>query len=162
MITRDDIIRALTGAGIGFRLLEHAQAHTTQDADAFIEGHEGVRTKSLFLVNRRRTARYLLIMDDRKGLDVSGLAVTLGENRLSFGSAQRLTDALGLQPGVVSPFGLIDPDHREVSLLFDAEMLEEEILTFHPGDNRATLFIGAKDLLTFLAGLGVEYRTIEV
>ncbi|MER5201285.1 YbaK/EbsC family protein [Streptomyces sp. NPDC002755] len=161
MITRSDITCALTAAGIDFRLLEHAEARTTHEADAFIEGHEGVRTKSLFLVNRRRTVRYLLIMDDRKDLDVSRLAMTLGENRLSFGSAQRLTDALGLEQGVVSPFGLIDPDHREVSLLFDAEMLEEEILTFHPGDSRATIFIGTKDLLTFLAGLGVEYRTVE-
>jgi Ala-tRNA(Pro) deacylase len=49
-----------------------------------------------------------------------------------------------------------------VSLLFDAEMLQEETLTFHPGDDRATIFIGTKDLLAFLDGLGVEYRTIDV
>ncbi|MFC8999830.1 YbaK/EbsC family protein [Streptomyces rochei] len=63
---------------------------------------------------------------------------------------------------MVSPFGLIDPDHREMALLFDTEMLEEETLTFRPGDNRATIFIGTQDLLAFLDGLGVEYRTIEV
>ncbi|MER6016494.1 prolyl-tRNA synthetase associated domain-containing protein [Streptomyces bluensis] len=162
MITRSDITSALDAAGITFCLVEHEEARTTAEADAFIEGYEGVRTKSLFLVNRKRTARYLLIMDDQKELDLNRLVTTLGENRLSFGSAERLATALGLEPGVVSPFGLIDPDHREVVLLFDAEMLEEETLTFHPGDNRATIFIGTKDLLAFLGGLGVEYRTIEV
>lgn len=63
---------------------------------------------------------------------------------------------------MVSPFGLIDPEHREVSLLFDTEMLREETLTFHPADNRATIFIGTKDMLAFLGGLGVKYQTIEV
>lgn len=162
MITRSDITDALAAAGIVFSLIEHEEARSTEDADAFIEGYEGVRTKSLFLVNRKRTAQYLLIMDDQKDLDLSSLGKALGESRLSFGSAKRLSAALGLEPGVVSPFGLIDPDHREVSLLFDTEMLDEETLTFHPGDNRATIFIGAKDLLAFLGGLGVEYRTIEV
>lgn len=101
-------------------------------------------------------------MDGQKELDLNRLVSTLGENRLSFGSAERLAAALGLEPGVVSPFGLIDPDHREVTLLFDTEMLEEETLTFHPGDNKATIFIGTKDLLAFLDGLGVEYRMIDV
>ncbi|MET9720226.1 YbaK/EbsC family protein [Streptomyces rochei] len=94
----------------------------------------------MFLVNRKRTARYVLIMDDPKEVDVNRLVTTLGENRLSFGSAERLAATLGLESGVVSPFGLIDPDHREMALLFDTEMLEEETLTFRPGDNRATIF----------------------
>ncbi|MFF9496571.1 YbaK/EbsC family protein [Streptomyces flaveolus] len=162
MITRRDITEALNAAGVAFSLVQHEEARTTAEADAFIEGYEGVRTKSLFLVNRKRTARYLLIMDDQKDLDLSRLVKTLGENRLSFGSAERLSAALGLEPGVVSPFGFIDPDHLEVTLLFDTEILQEETLTFHPGDNRATIFIGTKDLLAFLGGLGVQYRTIEV
>lgn len=161
MITRLDITDALDAAGIAFYLVEHPQARSTEEADAFIDGYDGVRTKSLFLVNRKRTARYLLIMDDRKDLDLGVLGSTLGESRLSFGSPERLSAALGLEPGVVSPFGLIDPGHRDVSLLFDAEMLDEETLTFHPGDSRATIFVATKDLLAFLGGLGVEYRTIE-
>ncbi len=162
MTARIDITDALAAAGIAFSLVEHDEARSTEEADAFIEGYEGVRTKSLFLVNRRETARYLLIMDDQKDLDLSRLRTKLAESRLSLGSPEQLSAALGLEPGVVSPFGLIDPDHRQVSLLFDTEMLEKETLTFHPGDNRATIFIGTKDLLGFLSGLGVEYRAIEV
>lgn len=57
---------------------------------------------------------------------------------------------------------MINPEHRDVALLFDSEMLEEETLTFHPGDNRATIFIGTQDLLEFLASLEVDYRAITV
>ncbi|MEV5575427.1 YbaK/EbsC family protein [Spirillospora sp. NPDC052269] len=162
MITRSDITGALDAAGIPFSLVEHPEARTTEEADAFIEGLEGVRTKSLFLVNRRRTAAYLLIMDNEKELDLGALAALLEETRLSFGSPGQLAGALGLEPGVVSPFGLIDPDHRAVTLLLDGEMLAEKTLTFHPGDNRATLFIGTEDLLAFLRDLGIPYRTIDL
>jgi Ala-tRNA(Pro) deacylase len=147
MISRDDITQALDAAGIAHSLVEHDIARTTAEADAFIAGHAGVRTKSLFLVNRKRTHQYLLVMDDQKNLDLDALAETLGESRLSFGSAERLSAALGLTPGVVSPFAFMDPGCRQVALLFDTEMLDEQILTFHPGDNAATIFIGTHDLL---------------
>lgn len=162
MIDRDAITSALDAAGFDYSIVEHGEARTTAEADAFIEGYDGVRTKSLFLVNRRKTKKYLLIMDDQKPLDIDALAELLEQKRLSFGSAERLTAALGHEPGVVSPFGMIDPDHREVELLFDAEMLEKETLTFHPGENTSTIFIATGDLLAFFDSLGVEHRVITV
>ncbi len=162
MVTRNDVFEALTEGGFRFSVVEHPAAMTTQEADDFIEGHEGVRTKSLFLVNRKRTASYLVIMDDQKQFDLGDLAGLLGESRLSFGSAERLEAALGLEPGVVSPFGMIDPARREVQLIFDEEMLQQQILTFHPGDNRATVFINTTDMLAFLSRVGVAYRVLSL
>lgn len=162
MITRSQVTGALDAAGIDYYLVEHPAAETTEEADAFIEGHEGIRTKSLFLVNRKRTRSYLLIMDGAKELDLAWLAKFLGESRLSFGSAERLGTALGLEPGVVSPFGMLDPAKREVRLLFDKEMLEQQTITFHPGDNRATLFVGFEALLGFFTQLGIDYSLIDI
>ncbi|WP_312719263.1 YbaK/EbsC family protein [Mobilicoccus sp.] len=158
---RAAIVSMLDRRGVTYGLVEHPPAQTTLEADAFIEGHEGVRTKTLFLVNRKRTRSYLVVMDDRKALDLSALAQVLGEGRLSFGSADRLRDALDLEPGVVSPLGLLSPAHRGTLLSFDRDMLSERVLTFHPGDNRATIFIATADLLDLLDAEGVEYQVID-
>lgn len=162
MSARTDILQSLTDAGIEHSIVEHPPAETTEQADAFIEGHEGVRTKSLFLVNRKRTRSYLVIMDDQKPLDLKELAERIEESRLSLGSADRLQDALGVEPGVVSPLAMLDPEHRSPVLVFDEEMLEEPILTFHPGENTATVFVGTQDLLRLLTDSGVEHRTLRI
>lgn len=119
-----------------YSIVEYPAVETTALADEFIEGYEGVRTKSLFLVNRKKNRSYLVIMDGSKELDLDSLAEQFGESRLSFGSPERLQPALGLEPGIVSPFEMLDPDPREVKLCFDDVMLTERVLTFHPGDNR--------------------------
>lgn len=161
MVTRTDITEALERAGVAYSVVEHPPALTTQEADAYIEGYDGVRTKSLFIVNKKRTASYLLVMDDAKPLDLVALATVLGETRLSLGSPERLVETLGLAPGVVSPFAFLDEDRRATHLLWDAEMLREPILTFHPSDNTATIFVGTQDLLDLLTSLGVKHRTID-
>lgn len=85
----------------------------------------GVRTKSLFLVNRKKNRSYLVIMDGAKELDLGSLAEQFGESRLSFGSPERLQPALGFEPGIVSPFEMLDPYPREVKLCFDEVILTE-------------------------------------
>ena len=162
MMTRSDIVELLNDAGIEHSFVEHPPAETTEQADSYIEGHEGVRTKSLFLVNRKRTRSYLLVMDDQKDLDLKDFAALIEENRLSFGSADRLQEALGTEPGVVSPLAMLDPEHRSPTLIFDEEMLEDPILTFHPGENTSTIFLGTQDLLRLLTAHGVEHRTLRV
>lgn len=159
---RQTILDTLQEHGIEYQLVEHPPATTIELADEYIEGHEGVRTKSLFLTNRKKTRTYLLITDEFKQIDLKGFADTVGESRLSFGSGELLEQTLGLEPGVVSPLGMIDPDHRSVALYLDKAMMQEEIFTFHPGDNRATLFLGTQDFLRFYDELGIAYHLVEV
>lgn len=162
MLSRTEITQALDAAGVAYALVEHPPARSTEEADAFIADHVGVRTKSLFLVNRKRTRSYLMVMDDAKPLDLGWLSATVEDSRLSLGSPERLRAALRVEPGVVSPLCLIDPACRNVDLLFDEEMLTEPFVTFHPGDNRATIFLGTHDLLAYLTLLGVGHRVIDV
>jgi Ala-tRNA(Pro) deacylase len=86
----------------------------------------------------------------------------IGDDRLSFGSAERLMEKLGLTPGSVSPFGLIHPGSRDVVMIIDTELRDAARLMFHPNINTATLTISFADLEKFLAARGNRVRFLEV
>lgn len=162
MITREDVVAALDRAGYTWTSVEHPAPTSMAEADAYIEGHEGVRTKTLFVVNRKRTRSYLLVVDSARDVDLNALAEVLEETRLSIGSADRLRAALDVEPGTVSPFTLLDPGHREPVLLWDREILREPTLTFHPGTDTETIFIGSQDMEGLMAAAGVQQRVVDI
>ena len=89
-------------------MIEHPPASTTAEADSFIAGIDGVRTKSMFLTNKKKTAYYLLIMDDQKRLDLNLLKEITGESRVKLASPDLFEEKkCTLPPGVVSIFGLL-------------------------------------------------------
>ena len=73
------VYAALNQMGIAYEVVHHPAANSTEEADAYIEGHEGVRSKTLFLCNRKKNAYYLLVMDDGKRLDMKQLGSLLDE-----------------------------------------------------------------------------------
>jgi Ala-tRNA(Pro) deacylase len=148
--------------GIDFELVEHPPAPTAEEADRYIEGKEGVRTKTLFLCNKKSTAFYLVIVDDQKRMDMKELAELLDEKRLSFASAEKLMAKMALPPGTVSLFGLINNHERDIKIYLDKDMLEESIITFHPNDNSKTVFIAMKDMYKFITNIGYEYKVIDL
>lgn len=77
---------------ISFDLVEHPPALTTEEADRYIEGKEGVRTKTLFLNNRKKSAYYLVILDDTKRLDMKKLGEIINEKGIQFGSSENLIE----------------------------------------------------------------------
>lgn len=91
--------------GIESEVIEHEPALTTEQTDSFIEGIEGVRTKSMFLTNKKKTAYYLLIMDDQKRLDMKRFAELSGGKGIKMASSESLYEKMMLPPGVVSPLG---------------------------------------------------------
>jgi len=76
------VANKLQELGITFDVVEHPPVFTTEQADSYIEGREGVRTKSMFLTNRKKTQYYLLIMDDKKRLDMDDFKVQVGADRI--------------------------------------------------------------------------------
>ena len=147
---------------IPFDIVEHPPAHTTEEADAFIEGYEGVRTKSMFLTNKKKTAFYLLIMDDGKRLDFEEFREIAGAKRLKMASAESSVEKLNLVPGVISMFGLLDNPEKDIKVYFDKEILAEPILTFHPNVNTKTIFVKTEDILRFMDLLDYPYEIIEL
>ncbi len=153
---------ALDQMGVAYQVAEHPPVMTAEEADRYIEGMPGVRTKTLFLCNKKGTEHYLVVLDDSKRVDMKQLAELLGEKGLRFASSQRLMDKLSLYPGAVSLFGLINNREKDVKVCLDREMLSEDQVTFHPNDNTRTLFLSTEDMLRFLRESGYEYRLIDL
>ena len=156
------VANKLQELGITFDVVEHPPAFTTEQADGYIEGMEGVRTKSMFLTNRKKTQYYLLIMDDKKRLDMDDFKVKVGADRIRMASLASLAEKMNLPAGTVSPFGLINNEEKDIHVYFDKEIIDEERMTFHPNTNEKTIFVSTTDLFKFLHDLGYSYQVLEL
>ena len=160
MAAYEQVLTFLEELGISVELVEHEPAFTTEEADSYIEGIEGVRTKTMFLTNKKKTQYYLLIMDDHKLLDMDKFRELVGANRIRMASPESLMAKMGLSPGTVSPFGLLNNAGRDIQVYFDQEIMSEERMSFHPNTNDKTIFIKTRDLLRFLEELGFDSHII--
>ena len=121
----EKVVEILNGLDIPFEIVEHEPALTTEQADSFIQGIEGVRTKTMFLTNKKKTAYHLLIMDDQKRLDMDLLKELIGANRVRMASPENLFEKMSLPAGVVSPFGLLNNAEKDIQVYFDKEIMSE-------------------------------------
>lgn len=154
------VVNKLQELKIAFDVVEHPPVFTTEQADSYIKGMEGVRTKSMFLTNKKKTQYYLLIMDDKKRLDMDDFKVQVGANRIRMASLDSLAEKMNLPAGTVSPFGLLNNEEKDIHVYFDQDIVSEEIMTFHPNTNEKTIFIKSKDLFRFLKSIGFTYEIL--
>ncbi|MGI9507746.1 MAG: prolyl-tRNA synthetase associated domain-containing protein [Geminicoccaceae bacterium] len=158
---RDQLIARLGDLAIGHETIEHPPVFTVEEAQAHTAHLPGGHCKSLFLKDKKG-GLWLLVCLDRRRIDMNRLSKTLGCPRLSFGKPELLEEVLGVTPGSVTPFALInDPDHR-VQPLLDRAMLDHELLNYHPLTNEATTTIKSADLPIFIRAMGHEPRTIDL
>ena len=158
----DKVKEYLNSIGIEFKIVEHEPTYTTEEADKYIEGHDGVRTKTMFICNKKKTNYYMIIMDDSKRLDINKFKEIVSEKQMKMASEEALKEKLGIEPGMVSPFGLLNNDEKDVKIYMDKEIITEEIMTFHPNYNTKTLFITTKDLFKYFENIGYELNIIEL
>ena len=156
------VVDQLNELGIPFQIVEHEPVLTTEQADRFIEGIEGVRTKTMFLTNKKKRNFYLVIINDAKRLDMDVFKEIVEENRIKMASAETLNDKMMLLPGTVSPFGLLNNRDKDIQVYFDQEIVSEERMCFHPNTNEKTIFVNTKDLFTFLKAIGYEPHVIKL
>ena len=148
------VANKLQELGITYDVVDHPPAFSTEQADSYIEGLEGVRTKSMFLTNKKKTQYYLLIMDDKKPLDMDDFKAQVGANRIRMASLDSLAEKMNLPAGTVSPFGLLNNEEKDIHVYFDKEIVSEDVMTFHPNTNEKTIFIKTQDLFRFLESIG--------
>jgi len=153
---------ALKKMNIQYQIVHHAVAHTTEEADKFIEGIDGVRTKTMILTNKKKTECYLLVMDDAKRLDFHQFEELTGAKRAKMGHDDLLFEKLGLEPGIVSIFGLLNNKDHDVKVYFDKAILSEKRMSFHPNINTSTIFVDSDDVLKFVKNLGYDYQILEL
>ena len=158
---KEEVYKYLDNLNISYQVVNHPKAYSTEDADKYIEGYEGIRTKTMFLYNKNKTNFYLIVMDENKRIDFKKLEEELQEKKLKFSSDEVLFDKLKLEKGVVSIFGLLNIKDNIV-VLFDEDIINELPLTFHPNENDATIFINSEDVIKFLNTLNVSYKIITI
>jgi len=156
------VITELKKLNIPFEIVEHEPALTIEQADNFIKGILGVRTKTMFLTNKKKTKFYLLIMDENKKIDISKFKETVNDKQIKIASEETLFKKIMLLPGIVSPFGLLNDKNKDIKVYIDKEIMNEKRMSFHPNTNTKTLFINTKDLFKFLNSIGYDINFIEI
>ena len=116
----------------------------------------------MFQTNKKKTAFYLLIMDDQKRLDMEHFRDLVGVNRIRMASSDSLMEKMCLPAGVVSIFGLQHYVEKDIQVYFDKEILAKPILTFHPNVNTKTIFVKTEDVLCFVEKIGFHAHIVEL
>jgi Ala-tRNA(Pro) deacylase len=151
--TPDELFARLESLGIATETKWHAPVFTVEEAQAARGEMPGVHCKCLFLIDKKG-ALWLVVAEENRRVDLKALAARLGAGRFSFASPERLMRHLGVEPGTVTPFALINDVERAVRVGLDQEMLKGETLNYHPLTNAATTRIAAADLLAFIRACG--------
>ena len=158
--TRDALFAFLGAHGIAHKTFEHPPVFRVEEGAEIKAAMPGGHTKNLFLKDAKDHL-WLVSALGETVIDLKALPAAIGSARLSFGSAERLHDALGVAPGSVTAFALInDPDHR-VRFVVDAALLEHETVNFHPLSNDATTAVSRDGFLAFLRALGREPVVVD-
>ncbi len=145
-----DIYKVLEEIGIEYKRFDHPAVFTVEEAQKHNRGG-GAHSKNLFLRNKKGDKHYLVILEASKRINLKKLAQSLNESDISFASPERLQKYLGLTPGAVSLFGLVNDSEKEVEVIVDTDLLEFETQGFHPNINISTLVFSTKDFKKFLS-----------
>jgi Ala-tRNA(Pro) deacylase len=156
------VYAALDAMGIAYSAHEHPPIFTGEEAAEHWRGVPGVGIKNLFLRNKKGDRHYLVILAVEKEADLRQLVKTIGDDRLSFGSPDRLMSHLGVTPGSVSVFGLLHEGSKGVKVIVDEDLRSAERLIFHPNDNRASVSISFGDFSRFLESRPNQVRWLRL
>jgi Ala-tRNA(Pro) deacylase len=141
--------------GIAWTTHEHVPVFTVEESSSVIDSLPGVHTKNLFLKDKKG-GLWLVVVRAHLRVDLPALAKQLAAPRFSFGSAELLIATLGIEPGSVTPFALMNDAEHKVRPVLDADMLKADPVNFHPLRNDRTTAIAAADLVRFVKACGYD------
>ena len=160
-ISSVEMMAILDDHGIGYELHTHLPLRTVEDSQALRGQMEGAHIKNLYLRDGKKR-NYLVVAAEDKAIDLKQLGGDIGAGRLSFGSADRLMQFLGVRPGAVSPLTLTNDQDNHVTLVLDRQLMDVEKINVHPLVNDKTLTLNMADLLQYLEGTGHSEHKILI
>lgn len=162
MSNREKVLTYLDNLDITYELYEHPPLPTIEEALQHWKDIDATHCKNLFFRNHKGNRHYLVIIDHRQALGIHDLEKRLKQGKLSFASEKRMKKYLGINPGSVSVFGLINDEENHVHVFLDKNLRNAEKISFHPNDNKATLVISFEDFERFLEESGNGFEYLEV
>lgn len=159
--TPEQLLARLAELGIPCRTVSHPPVFTVEEAKALRGELPGGHVKNLFLRDKKG-AMWLVVAEEDRKIDLKALAERIGAGKVSFASPERLMQYLGVIPGAVTPFGLINDRNREVRVVLDAGLLAHDPVNVHPLTNDRTTAIAPRDLLRFIEACGHKPEVIDL
>ncbi|MBG6174777.1 Ala-tRNA(Pro) deacylase [Labrenzia sp. EL_208] len=161
--TRDELMTFLEELDIGVSTVDHEPVFTVAESGDLHDRIPGGHTKNLFVKDKKSRLFLIVVLHDAE-IDLKKVHQIIGgQGRVSFGNADLLMEVLGVEPGSVTPFSLMnDREALRVTPVFDAAMMQHDILNYHPLKNDATTTIRAEDLVKFAKACGHDPQVLAV
>ena len=157
----EDLLARLAELGIEVSSFSHPPVHTVEESKALCGELKGGNIKNLFLRNKKGAMWLITCLEDRK-IDLKALGQALGAGRFSFGSAERLMTYLGVLPGAVTPFAVINDTEGKVQVVLDRALLACDPINAHPLVNDRTTAVSAAGLVRFLEAVGHPPQILDL
>ena len=160
--TAEDLFAFLDSLGIAHTTKRHEPVFTVAESVALRDAIAGGHTKNLF-VKDKKDNYFLLTVEENATVDLKTVHQIIGAaSKVSFGKPEKLMEYLGVIPGAVTAFGVINDTGNNVTIVIDEALMQDEIVNCHPLSNDATTSIGSKDLLRFIEATGHKPLVLKV
>lgn len=159
-LSSDALLAQLDEWGLAYRMHTHVPLRTVEDAKSVegqftVPGENALRVKNLYLRDKKKR-NYLVTLEQSREIDLKALGAELGIGNLSFGSADRLLENLGIRPGAVSPLAMINGVQNDVRFFMDAAARQAEVIYMHPLVNDRTVVLKQTDMMAFFDRIDCE------
>tara|TARA_B100001971_G_C17898349_1_gene386679 strand:- start:126 stop:626 length:501 start_codon:yes stop_codon:yes gene_type:complete len=159
--TKADLFNRLRELDISVTTFEHRAVFTVHQSRSIRGDIDGGHCKNLFLNDKSKQLWLLITLEDTM-VDLKKLRHLIGSRHLSFCRETLLEDVLGVKAGGVTPFALLNDHEQRVNVVLDSNVLEHELLNFHPLENTSTTTIRSSDLVHFISGCGHSPQIIDL
>ena len=163
MFRKQEIYDYLKEKAIPHEITEHAAVFNMEELDAVDLPYPDCDAKNLFVRDDKRRSYYLITVKGDKRVDLKEFRKAYGTKSLTFVKPDELADILGLIPGAVTPFGLLNDTEKKVAFYIDAAFTEDPgLIGIHPNDNTATVWLKAEDLIGIIQEHGNEVHRVAL
>ena len=161
-MNKQEVYEFLQAKGVTYEVTEHKAVYNMDELAEVELPYPEADAKNLFVRDDKKSSYYLITVRGGKRVDLQEFRKSYGTRRLSFASAEDLGRLLGLFPGSVTPFGLLNNAEKNVKLFLDSDFGEDDLIGVHPNENTATVWLKAGDLMRLIREHGNEVEAVEL
>ena len=161
-MNKNETLHYLNQLGIKYEIVEHPAVYNMAEIEKIALPHPEADAKNLFVRDDKKRNYYLLTIKGDKRVNLQQFREENGTRRLSFASPQDLKEKLGLEPGSVTPLGLLNDPRHEIPFYLDSYFSQQPRIAVHPNDNTATIWLKPQALIHFIKDLGNPVKVVKM
>ena len=161
-MNKSETLHYLDQHGVKYEIVEHQAVYNMAEMEKIALPHPEADAKNLFVRDDKKRNYYLLTIKGDKRVNLQQFREENGTRRLSFASPQDLKEKLGLEPGSVTPLGLLNDSHHEIPFYLDSYFSDQPRIAIHPNDNTATIWLKPQALIHFIKDLGNPVKVVKM